>query len=86
MRGKIVWFFLETNKNVFAKCVNLSASLHAVTCMFPTPPLHLVFHLEIFLDGVRIKVLEAFHMFATFFEVIYEMCLHNNLVTALLKA
>lgn len=75
---------MKTNKKVLSKYVNSSAGLHPVTvaCF---PPLHLVFSLQILLDGVRIKVLEAFCMFAPFFEMLSEMCLHNNVETAPLK-
>lgn len=71
-------------QKVLAKYVNSSSGLYPV-CIACFHPLYLGFSLQILLDGVKIKVLEAFCTFATFFEIISEMCLHNNVLTALLE-
>lgn len=63
---KNAWFLLKTNRTVLAKYVNSSPVLHPVTVAYfstITP----VFSLQVLIDGVRIRVLEAFVIFATFF-------------------
>lgn len=53
-------------QKVLAKHVNSSSGSHPV-CIACFTSLYVVFRLQILVDGVRIKVLEAFCMFATFF-------------------